>query len=73
MLCLLNLLWKWSAAISVMEFCNYFGVDRPISLIFPYVDSQEVMYFINNHGLHATFPRFVLRIHEYSTLSSSYN
>lgn len=47
MLCTL----KGSDAVSVTEYCNQFGVDRPLSL-FPYVDSQEVRSFINNHGLH---------------------
>lgn len=63
MLCTLNLLWKWSDAISVTEFCNYFGVNQPVSLVFPYVDSQEVMSSINNHGLHANI----------STIRASYS
>ena len=44
---------KGSGAVSVTEYCNQFGVDRPLSLMFPYVDSQEFKSFTNNHGLHA--------------------
>jgi hypothetical protein len=52
---LLSLLWKWSDAMSVTEYCNSLGTDWPVSLVLPYVDSQEVRSFINNHGLHANF------------------